>query len=149
MAHFIPTNTTADAKTLARLFFDNIAKLHGFPRSIVSDRDSRFLSIFWQELWHIAQTKLRFSTANHPQTDGQTERTNRTSRTISYVYFARHKPAKWSRLPYQWQNSHITTTTHASTGFSPAYIIFHRHPRDSFRHCITTTNSFAQQPPKN
>ena len=50
MAHFIPTNTTADANTLAHLFLDNIARLHGFPRSIVSDRDSRFLSAFWHEL---------------------------------------------------------------------------------------------------
>ena len=126
MAHFIPTNTTADAKTLARLFFDNISKLHGFPRSIVSDRDSRFLSIFWQELWTLAQTKLRFSTANHPQTDGQTERTNRTLEQYLRM-FARHKPARWtdylSMAEFAYNNA-----THSSTRFSPAYIIFHRHP---------------------
>ena len=70
MAHFLPTTTTVDAPNLARLFQDGIVRLHGFPRSIVGDRDPRFLSSFWRELFELAGTTLRFSTANHPQTDG-------------------------------------------------------------------------------
>ena len=78
MSHFIPTHNTADAPQLARLFIDNIVKLHGFPKSIISDRDTRFVSVFWKEIWYQIGTTLCLSTANHPQTDGQTERTNRT-----------------------------------------------------------------------
>ena len=58
MAHFIPTCVQATAPDLAQLFLDNIVRLHGFPRSIVSDRDTRFLSNFWHELFALTETTL-------------------------------------------------------------------------------------------
>ena len=60
MAHFIPTQTQISAPELAQIFLDNIVRLHGFPRSIVSDRDTRFLSHFWRELFSLTDTTLRF-----------------------------------------------------------------------------------------
>jgi transposase InsO family protein len=61
---------------LARLYVQNVVRLHGVPSAIISDRDSRSTSRFWQSLQKEMGTELKFSTAFHPQTDGQSERTN-------------------------------------------------------------------------
>ena len=77
-AHFLPVRKTRDLESLARLYLKEIGRLHGAPRSIVSDRDSRFVSRFWTSLQEALGTKLSMSTAYHPQSDGQTERTIQT-----------------------------------------------------------------------
>nr|GFD30399.1 reverse transcriptase domain-containing protein [Tanacetum cinerariifolium] len=63
---------------LARLYIDEIVARHGVPVSIISDRDGRFTSRFWQTLPKVLGTRLYMSMAYHPQTDGQSERTIRT-----------------------------------------------------------------------
>ncbi|KAL4016352.1 hypothetical protein IC575_024000 [Cucumis melo] len=75
-AHFVPGKSTYTASKWAQLYMSEIVRLHGVPMSIVSDRDARFTSKFWKGLQTAMGTRLDFSTAFHPQTDGQTERLN-------------------------------------------------------------------------
>src|SRR5579883_2484423 len=76
VAHFIPVRICYSGDKLAQLYIDNIVKLHGVPSRIVSDRGTQFTSKFWKSLHKAMGTKLDFSSAYHPQTDGQTERIN-------------------------------------------------------------------------
>jgi hypothetical protein len=76
VAHFIPVKTTYTVSQLSELYMENILKLHGAPRSIVSDRRPQFTAKFWQSLHKSLRTQLDYSTAFHPQTDGQTKRVN-------------------------------------------------------------------------
>lgn len=75
-AHFIPIKSNRNASHLSKLYIKEIVRLHGVPSSIVSDRDPLFMSHFCQSLQQALGTKLNFSTAYHPQSDGQTERVN-------------------------------------------------------------------------
>src|SRR5258706_11273298 len=77
MAHFIPLKIKEkSAADLAKLFAKEEWRIHGLPRDIISDRDSRFTSATWREFLAVTGIKSRMSTSFHPQTDGQTERTN-------------------------------------------------------------------------
>jgi IS30 family transposase len=76
VAHFILVKTTYSGAKLAELYMSQIVCLHGVLKKIVSDRGSQFISKFWEKLHESMDTKLNFSSAYHPQIDGQTERTN-------------------------------------------------------------------------
>ena len=125
MAHFIPTTMRADAPALAQLFLDHIVRLHGMPQSILSDRDPRFLSLFWKELFTLTDTTLRFSTPNHPQTDGQTERTNRTLEQYLRIH-VKHRPARWAHYISLAEIAY-NNSIHSATGVSPFYLVYQRH----------------------
>jgi transposase InsO family protein len=76
VAHFIPVKTTYSGPQLTELYMSRIVCLHGVPKKIVSDRGTQFTSKFWERLHETLDTQLCFSSAYHPQTDGQTERVN-------------------------------------------------------------------------
>jgi transposase InsO family protein len=76
VAHFIPVKTTYSGAKLTKLYMARIVCLHGVPKKIVLDRGTQFTSSFWQKLHESMDTKLNFSSAYHPHTDGHTERTN-------------------------------------------------------------------------
>lgn len=77
-SYFIPLKAECNSKVVAEAFIANIVKIHGFPKSIVSDRDRIFISSFWQLLFKAQGTTLSMSSSYHPQSDGQTENLNKT-----------------------------------------------------------------------
>ena len=94
VAHLIPVRKDNTAKDIATIFIKHIFVYHGLPRRIISDRDSKFTSNFWKALFEATQTNISFSTAYHPQTDGQTERVNQIIKDMLRAYCMR-QPNKW------------------------------------------------------
>ena len=81
--HLIPLKYgKAGGAEIARLFFDNIWRLHGAPRKIVTDRDSRFTTAFWNTLNRLMGVQVNMTTAYNPRGDGQSENTNKTVESI-------------------------------------------------------------------
>jgi hypothetical protein len=93
-AHFIPLKTTHRAADVADIFLKEVARLHGIPKTIVSDRDPKFTSNFWKGLFKGFGTNLNFSTTYHPESDGQTERVNRVIEDMLRMYVM-DKPSRW------------------------------------------------------
>lgn len=75
--HFMALVHPYTAKGVAQLFVENVIKIHGMSKEIVSDRDLVFTSLFWRELLSLQGTKLKMSSTYHPQTDGQSKVLNR------------------------------------------------------------------------
>ena len=126
MVHFAPCTKEVTAQQYARLFVDHIFRYHGMPEVIISDRDPRFTSVFWKQLFHILGTELRFSTAHHPQTDGQSEVTIRVLENFLRPYVERN-PATWAAqlsLAEFAANNAISS----STKYTPFFLNAGQHP---------------------
>jgi hypothetical protein len=93
-AHFIPVKSTCKAIDIANIFMKEIFRMHGMPKEIVSNRDTKFTSNFWKSLMVGLETKFLFSTTYHPQTDGQTERVNQIVEDMLRMHVM-HQPKKW------------------------------------------------------
>ena len=126
-SHFIALAHPVSAKSLALIFFEQIYKLHGLPETIVSDRDSLFLSEFWQNLFKLSGTRLNFSTAYHPQSDGSTERVNQCLE--QYLRnMTSEVPKNWSAwlaAAEWWYN----TTFHTTLNSTPFQVVYGMKPR--------------------
>lgn len=121
-AHFMALAHPYTAIDVARLYFDNIFRLHGMPETIVSDRDPTFLGEVWAEMFRVHGVDLKFSTAYHSQTDGQTEITNRTLETYlrCMTSDAPHTWAKWLPTAEWWYN----TTFHSAGNITPFEVVY-------------------------
>ena len=128
MVHLVPVKQTITASETAQVYWTNIGRLHGVPRSIVSDRDPRFVSKFWQGLWSLLGTKLRMSSAYHPQTDGQTEAMNRVVEMIlrSIMHESRDY-ATWETI-LSIVEFVVNNSPAQSTGYIPFFLNFGYHP---------------------
>jgi transposase InsO family protein len=100
VAHFIHVKTNYSSVVLAELYMSQIVCLHGVPKKIVSDRGTQFTSHFWQQLHEALGTHLNFSSAYHPQTNGQTERTNQILEDMLRACALQDKLGWNKRLPY-------------------------------------------------
>ncbi|XP_071912288.1 uncharacterized protein [Coffea arabica] len=126
MVHFIACHKTDDASHIATLFFKEIVRLHGVPRTIVSARDVKFLSYFWKTLWSKLGTKLLFSTASHPQTNGQTEVVNRTLGILLHAIIKKNLKSWEECLPHV--EFAYNRVVHSTTGFSPFECVYGFNP---------------------
>jgi len=106
-SHFIALKHPFTALGVAKIFMQQVYRLHGLPSSIISDHDKIFLSTLWQELFKLADVQLKMSSAYHPQTDGQTERVNQCMETFlrCFVHAALVKWFEWLHLAEFWYNS--------------------------------------------
>ena len=134
-AIFCAANTSITAPEVAKIFFNNVFRYHGLPKVIISDRDTKFTSHFWKTLFEQLGTKLSMSTAFHPQTDGQTERMNRTLEEMLRAY-STYNQDQWDEyLPaaeFAYNNSQQT-----STGHTPFEL-------DNGQHPLTPASLFSQ-----
>lgn len=127
MTHFAPTTTTVGAEGLAKIFVATVFRQHGLPSSIISDRDTRFTSHFWREVFRLLGTHLYMSTAFHPQTDGQTERMNRVLEETLRHYISPNQDDWDDHLPLI--EFAINNSKQRSTGVSPFSLNGAKQPR--------------------
>jgi hypothetical protein len=123
----IPTTTTITAEQLADIFFNRWYCENGLPDDIISDRDKLFMSKFWRALLKLTGVKLKASTAYHPETDGASERSNKTVIQSLRFHVERNQRGWVRALPRVRFN--IMNTVNKSTGFTPFQLRFGRSPR--------------------
>eukprot|EP00253_Pinus_taeda_P011808 PITA_11808 len=122
--HFIPVQSTYKAVQIAHIFMQNVFKLHGLSKVIISDRDVKFTSAFWRTLFAELGTQLNFSTAYHPQTDGQMERVNQVVEDMLRACVMM-RPTQWEEylhlVEFAYNNGY-----HSSTQLSPFEVLYGR-----------------------
>ncbi|KAF2324373.1 hypothetical protein GH714_013212 [Hevea brasiliensis] len=132
-AHILNLSHPYMAVSVAHLFFDNIFKLYGLSETIISDRDVTFTSSFWTELFRLSGTKLSFSSAYHPQSDGQTEVVNRTIE-MYLCCFTSDRPCHWFQW-LSWVEYYYNTSYHFSLKATPFEVVYGRSPLKMLSYC--------------
>ena len=126
-SHFVPLKHPFTAAIVAKVFMQQVYRLHGLPLAIVSDRDRIFTSQLWKSLFSLAGVSLNMSSAYHPQSDGQTERVNQCMETFlrCFVHACPSKWVDWIYLAEYWYNC----SWHSSLGFSPFEVLYGYTPK--------------------
>ena len=158
MVHLVPCSESMQAEDFAQLFLQNVYRLHGMPRHIVSDRGTHWKNAFWAALCRIVGMAHGKSTAYHPQTDGQTERTNRTLEDMLRHYCTTPHTNWDSVLPFaefainnSWQESIQNTPFYVNYGqhpVTPGIFDFPRGPHPSAETFVKTWQTSVAQAKK-
>ncbi|KAD6452995.1 hypothetical protein E3N88_07700 [Mikania micrantha] len=141
MAHFIPCANTYDASQVARLYFSEIVRLHGVPKSLTSDWDVKFIGHFWRTLWKRLGSQLHFSSAH--QSDGQTEVTNRSLGNLLRSLVGNGPRRRDTVLPQA--EFAYNRSTHRSTGQSPFLLFMIKQMHQLVRDQIINNNIVYQR----
>ena len=149
--HLIPCAETLSAVDAAQLYWRHVACLHGIPSSIVSDRDVRFTSQFWQSLWSTIGTRLRMGTSYHPQSSGMVERMNQTVEQVLRCLFNELNEDNWEQLLPMVQFV-VNSSPSVVTGYSPFFLNYGYHPvtplemmRDRVESTVESTEDFLNR----
>lgn len=126
MCHFVAAKTALSAEEFAELYVNNVVRHHGLSRTIVSDRDPRFQSKFWQSVCELLGIKSAMSTAFHPATDGQTERANRTLEDMLRHYIGPHQD-DWDKWLAAAEFA-VNNSWQASVQNTPFFLNYGQHP---------------------
>lgn len=140
MRHLIPCDSTVDAEQTATLYLQHVWKLHGLPTHITSDRGTQFTSRFWKSLCQQLKIEAKMSTANHPKTDGQTERVNAVIEQYLRCYVSYQQDNWASRLPMA--EFAANNQEAAATNATPFFANYGFHPR--FDNGIAPTDTSPQ-----
>ena len=127
-AHFGSLPFSFTIVSIPNIFTNMVVKHHGFPLSIVSYKDSIFLSKFWQTLFPLSGTTLKYNSAYHPQTDGQTKVVNRCLEQYLRA-FTHQNPYSWTKFLI-WAELWYNTSYHSSTGMTHFQILYSKPPRN-------------------
>ena len=142
MSHFLPFKEDGFTSEHLATLFNFIFRLHGIPQDIVSDRGPIFTSKFWRAFCSGLGVKLNFSTAYHPQSDGQTERVNQVLEQYLRM-FVNYQQDNWSQMLYKAEFTY-NNSEHASTKMTPFYANYGYHPLEPSCPLVPTGNPSAQ-----
>lgn len=124
VAHFIPVKSSYNAASVAKVYMEHIVRVHGIPKKIISDRDPVFTSSLWRAMQRELGTQLNFSSAYHPETDGQTERVNQILEDMLRMYIM-DRQNKWEEylhlVEFAYNNGY-----HSSIGMAPFQALYGR-----------------------
>ena len=128
MAHFIPCSETITAKGTAQLYWQHVGKLHGIPAVIISDRDPRFTSRYWRELWRLLGTDLRMGSGFHPESSGQVERFNQLlEQTLRCAVHQYGDGRRWTEVLPVVEFA-VNNTPNRTTGYTAFFLNYGFHP---------------------
>ena len=130
MSHFVVTTEKTTAEGLAKLFRDNVWKLHGLPESVISDRGPQFAAGLTKELNKMLGIETKLSTAYHPETNGQMERTNQELEQYLRMY-VNHRQNNWSEWLATAEFA-FNNKVHTATKMSSFQVNYGREPRMGF-----------------